>query len=59
MKYAGEMGTGAIIYIPSFIETGSAIQRLVGVQHRQRGDIISLLSFIFQNTYKRRLRDRQ
>jgi hypothetical protein len=30
MKYAVEMGTGAVIYIPSFIKTGSRIQKLMG-----------------------------
>jgi hypothetical protein len=29
-KYAVEMGSGAMIYIPSLIKTGSAIQRLIG-----------------------------
>jgi hypothetical protein len=36
MKYAVEMGSGAMISIPSFIKTGSAI-------HRQHGDGISIL----------------
>jgi hypothetical protein len=30
MKYAVEMGSGAMIYIPSFIKTGSGIQKLMG-----------------------------
>jgi hypothetical protein len=30
MKYAVEMGSGSIIYIPSFIKIGSGIQRLMG-----------------------------
>jgi hypothetical protein len=30
MKYAVEMGSGAMIYIPSFIQTGSAIQKFMG-----------------------------
>jgi hypothetical protein len=30
MKYAVEMGSGAIIYIPSFIKIGSGIQKLMG-----------------------------
>jgi hypothetical protein len=30
MKYAVKMGSGAMIYIPGFIETGSGIQKLVG-----------------------------
>jgi energy-coupling factor transporter transmembrane protein EcfT len=29
MKYAVEMGSGAMIYIPSFIETGSDILKLI------------------------------
>jgi hypothetical protein len=45
MKYAIEMGSGAMIYmyIPSFIKTGSAIQKLIGGDtktHRQHGDHI-------------------
>jgi hypothetical protein len=47
MKYAVEMGSVAIIYIPSFINIGSGIQKLIGgihIQtHRQEGDRISLL----------------
>jgi hypothetical protein len=48
MKYAVEMGSGAMICIPSFIKIGSGIQKLMrggGVIHRQHGDLISLLSF--------------
>jgi hypothetical protein len=30
MKYAVEMGSGAIIYTPSFMKIGSGIQRLMG-----------------------------
>jgi hypothetical protein len=33
MKYAVAMGSGAVIYIPSFIKIGSGIQKLI------RGDI--------------------
>jgi hypothetical protein len=29
MKYAVEMGSSAMIYIPSFINTGSGIQKLI------------------------------
>jgi hypothetical protein len=29
MRYAVEMGSGVMIYIPSFIKTGSAIQKLI------------------------------
>jgi hypothetical protein len=30
MKHAVEMGSGAMIYIPSFIKTDSGIQKLIG-----------------------------
>jgi hypothetical protein len=33
MKYAVEMGSGAMIYIPSFIKIGSGIQKLLGRIH--------------------------
>jgi hypothetical protein len=33
MKYVVEMGSGVIIYIPSFIKIGSGIQKLVGGIH--------------------------
>jgi hypothetical protein len=44
------MGSGAMIYVRSFIKIGSGIQKLIweGVHrhsHRQQGDIISLLYF--------------
>jgi hypothetical protein len=29
MKYVVEMGSGAMIYIPSFIKTGSGIPKLI------------------------------
>jgi hypothetical protein len=33
MKYAVEMGPGAMIYIPSFVKIGSGIQKLrAGIQ---------------------------
>jgi hypothetical protein len=48
MKYANEMGSGSMIYIPSFIKIGSGIQKLIGGIHRQHGDLISLLSFFFK-----------
>jgi hypothetical protein len=47
MKYAVEMSSGGMVYIPSFIQIGSGIQKLMGVIHRQHGDRISILSFIF------------
>jgi hypothetical protein len=30
MEYAVDMGSGSVIYIPSFIKTGSDIQKLIG-----------------------------
>jgi hypothetical protein len=44
-EYAAEMGSGAMIYIPGFIETGSGIQKLIRGHtqtHSQHGDRISL-----------------
>jgi hypothetical protein len=34
MKYTVEMGADAMIYIPSFINIGSGIQKLMGGIHR-------------------------
>jgi hypothetical protein len=31
MRYAVEMGSGAMIYIPSFIKTSSGLQKLLGI----------------------------
>jgi hypothetical protein len=36
------MGSGAVIYLPSFIKIGSGIQKLIGGIHRQQCDLISL-----------------
>jgi hypothetical protein len=33
MKYAVQMGSGSMIYIPSFIKIGSRIQKLIGGIH--------------------------
>jgi hypothetical protein len=46
MKYPVEMGSGAMIYIPSFIKIGPGIQKLIGRDtktRRQDGDRISLI----------------
>jgi hypothetical protein len=47
MKYPVEMGSGAMMKIPSFIKSGLAIQMGGGdtQTHRQHGDRISLFSF--------------
>jgi hypothetical protein len=34
MKYAVEMGTGAVMYIPDLIKNGSGIKNSVGGIHR-------------------------
>jgi hypothetical protein len=34
MKYAAEMGSGVMIYIPSFIKIGSGIRKLIKGIHR-------------------------
>jgi hypothetical protein len=34
MKFVVEMGSDAVIYIPSFIKIGSGIQKLIGGIHR-------------------------
>jgi hypothetical protein len=51
MKYAVEMGSVAVIYVPSIINTVSGIQKLLGGDtqtQRQDRDCINLL-FYFQN----------
>jgi hypothetical protein len=49
MKCSAEIGSDATIYIPSFIKTGSDIQKLRGeYMHRQHGDLINLL-LLLQN----------
>jgi hypothetical protein len=53
MKYAVEMDSGAMIYIPSSIKIGSGIQKLAGRIHRQHGYRISLLFFSKQKSMLR------
>jgi hypothetical protein len=33
MNYAAEMGSGVVLYIPSFIKIGSGIPKLIGGIH--------------------------
>jgi hypothetical protein len=40
MKYAVEMGSGATIYIPSFINIGSGIQTLTGGIQRDTDSMV-------------------
>jgi hypothetical protein len=54
MKYAVEMGSGAMIRISDFIKIDSDMQKLIAGDtqtHRQQGDRISLFSFIFLSKY--------
>jgi hypothetical protein len=51
MKYAVEMGSGAMIYMSSFIKTGSGIQKFIGRStqtHSQHGNLISLVLYFFK-----------
>jgi hypothetical protein len=34
MKYTVEMGSVPMIYIPSYIMNGSALQKMIGARHR-------------------------
>jgi hypothetical protein len=47
------MSSGAMIYIPSSITTGSRIQKLIRGIYREHEDHISLLPFFFQNKESR------
>jgi hypothetical protein len=40
MKHAVEMGSVAIIYIPSFIKVGSGIQKVIGGIGRHRDSMV-------------------
>jgi hypothetical protein len=45
------MGSGAVIYMTSFIKIGAVIKKSIGGDtptYRQNGDIISLLLFCFK-----------
>jgi hypothetical protein len=53
MKYAVEMGSGAMMHIHNFMKNGSSLQKLIGRIHRQQGDLISLLLSFFQNKESR------
>jgi hypothetical protein len=51
MKYTAEMGSGSMIYIPSFIKIGSGFQKLIGKEsqtNRQHGDLTNPLLFFFK-----------
>jgi hypothetical protein len=51
MKYAAEIGSGAMIHIPSLIKIGfrhSKVNSGDSQTHRQHGELISLLLFSFK-----------
>jgi hypothetical protein len=53
MKYEFEMGSSAIIYIPSFIKIDSDIRKLIGGIHRHRdSNVISQAYFYFSKSGK-------
>jgi hypothetical protein len=47
MNYAIDMSSGATIYIPSFIKTGSGTRKLLGGIHIQRAGLSHKPIFIF------------
>jgi hypothetical protein len=42
MKYAVELGSGAMMYIPSFVKIGVGLQKLIRGTPRQDGDCINV-----------------
>jgi hypothetical protein len=42
MNYAFEMGSGAMIHMPSFIKIGSGIQKLIRGIHRHTDSMVIL-----------------
>jgi hypothetical protein len=55
MKYAIEMGSGPMIYIPNFTKIGSGNQKLMGggFTDTQDGDLINLLIFSQFSLFKK------
>jgi hypothetical protein len=50
------MDSGAMIYIPSFINIGSGMQKIIeGDTHRQHGDLISLLLLLLNKESRLKL----
>jgi hypothetical protein len=47
MQYAIEMGSGAMIYIPTIIKIGKGIQKLVGWVKHTDSKVISQTYFYF------------
>jgi hypothetical protein len=53
MKYAIEMGSGVMIYLPSFVKIGSGIQKLTGDRETAWRSHKPSLFFFFQNKESR------
>jgi hypothetical protein len=47
MKYAVQMGSGAMTYIPSFIKTGSGIQKFIEGIHRYTDSMMIAYDYIY------------
>jgi hypothetical protein len=48
MKYAVEMGPGAMIYTPSLTKIGSDIQNLIWGTHRHTDSMVISYAYFFQ-----------
>jgi hypothetical protein len=64
MKYAVEMGSGALMYIPSFIKIGSGIQKLIGGIHIQTHELMGeiyevrhLYGYMYHDIYTKFYKD--
>jgi hypothetical protein len=53
MRYAVEMASGAVIYIPSFVKIGSGIQKLIGKIQRHTESMVILCFLLFFNKESR------
>jgi hypothetical protein len=51
-KYTVEMGSGAVIYIPGFIKTGSAVHKLMGDAWTARRSVKPTLSLSLSLLFK-------
>jgi hypothetical protein len=47
MRYAVEMGSGATMYIPSFINIGLCIQKLIRGIHRHTDSMVIAYAYIY------------
>jgi hypothetical protein len=61
MKYAVEMGSDVMIYIPSFIKIGSGIQKLMGARdiHADRHTDSKVISYAYYYFFKIRKADQK